>query len=489
MGAPAFDTSYLALPDILHKPKADVPAPKPALIALNDAMVATLGLDAEWLASPDGLAMLSGGAVPANAANIALAYAGHQFGHFNPQLGDGRAVLLGEIVGTDGLRRDIHLKGSGRTVFSRGGDGKAALGPVIREYVLCEAMNALGVPTTRALAAVTTGETVLRDRPMPGAVFARVASSHIRVGTFQYLYARGEHDALRALADHAIARHAPQCKAAANPYAALIEHVSRKQAELVAQWLSLGFIHGVMNTDNMAISGETIDYGPCAFMEAYDPQQVFSSIDHGGRYAYGNQPQIAQWNLVQFAQSLLPLLDADETTAIDQARAALDVFPATFDTAYKSRMLAKIGVTAVDAPGFALVQDLLRLFARHGVDFTLGFRRLSQAIDEADEDAFRQLLTEPAGADMWLIAWRQRLNAQSRSLTDTATAMDAVNPVYIPRNHRVEQAIAAAIDGDYAPFHALNGVLADPFTERDAAAGHEQPAQPDEAVLQTFCGT
>ncbi|MEM0899793.1 MAG: YdiU family protein [Pseudomonadota bacterium] len=486
---PHFDNSYLSLPDILFKSQPPAKGHQPKLIAINDGLAEVLGLSADWLRSDEGLAALSGSQLPKGAAGVALGYAGHQFGNWAPQLGDGRAMLLGEVVGTDGRRRDIHLKGSGRTVYSRGGDGKAPLGPVLREYIMCEAMHALGVPTSRALGAVLTGETVYRETPLPGAVFARVASSHIRVGTFQYLYARDETNALRALADHAVARHIPEAAEANNPSLLLLENVIEKQASLVAHWMSLGFIHGVMNTDNMTISGETIDYGPCAFMEAYNPAQVFSSIDYFGRYAYSNQPQIAQWNLAQLAQSLLPILSDDQDDALKLAQAALDEFPDMFENAYAKRMGAKIGIEHATADDLPMVQELLKLMHTQDVDFTLSFRRLSDALDKDKETSFLGLFGKSDPIEQWLQKWRVRVHEQSLSEDEIRAAMDVANPVYIPRNHRVEEAIHAAHEGNLSAFTNLNAVLVDPFTKRDDAAGFEQPAARGEQVHQTFCGT
>ncbi|MGB7431049.1 MAG: YdiU family protein [Ahrensia sp.] len=486
-----FDNAYDTLPDALYAPMQARAVKAPKAIAINDALARDLGIDVDWLHSPAGVAAMAGSAFPEGASGLALAYAGHQFGNFAPVLGDGRAVLLGEVVNNRGQRVDIHLKGTGRTPYSRGGDGKAALGPVLREYILCEAMAALGVPTTRALAVALTGETVVREAPMPGGVFARVASSHIRIGTFQYLYAREDFDTMRALADFAIARHEPAARDADNPYAALLESVVRKQAALVAQWLCLGFIHGVMNTDNMTISGETIDYGPCAFMDGYNPAQVYSSIDHMGRYAYGKQPSIAQWNLANLAQALLPILHEDNDQAIGLAQRALDAFPETFQTAYINGLRAKLGLLHEDDGDFAMAQDLLKTMAVDNVDFTLAFRRLSDlnATDDAAEDAFMSLFADPLRAMMWLTSWRSRLALETRSDAERQAAMRQVNPIYIPRNHRVEAAIQAALVGDFTVFAKLNTLLADPFTERAEAAGFELGPEPGEEVLQTFCGT
>ena len=414
---------------------------------------------------------------------MALAYAGHQFGHFVPQLGDGRANLLGEIVGRDGIRRDIQLKGSGPTPFSRRGDGRAALGPVLREYLLSEAMAALGIPTTRALAAVTTGETVRRETMQPGAVLTRIAASHIRVGTFQYLAARDDEAGLRLLAEYAIARHYPEAATAADPFRAFLDAVIARQADLVARWLLIGFIHGVMNTDNCAISGETIDYGPCAFMESYDPATVFSSIDHHGRYAYGNQPRIVLWNLTRLAECLIPLLDGGEDTAKD----ALAAFAEHFEASYFGGLRRKIGLLTHQEGDENLAQDLLKLMAADGTDFTLTFRRLCAAAEHPAGDApVRSLFNAAAAYDAWAANWRTRLAAEATP----AVTMRAHNPAVIPRNHLVEAALAAAAEqADYKPFEDLLDVLSRPYDENTAHERYTSPARDDERVLQTFCGT
>src|SRR5690348_2845098 len=382
-----FQNSYTALPANFFARVAPTPVDKPRLIKLNRALARHLGLDPEMLETPEGAEILAGKTLPAGADPIAMAYAGHQFGHFVPQLGDGRAILLGEVIDKDGVRRDIQLKGSGRTPFSRRGDGRAALGPVLREYIVSEAMFALGIPTTRSLAAVITGESVVRETMLPGAVLTRVASSHIRVGTFQYFAARQDSDALRRLADHVIARHYPHLAGVERPYHALLEAVIARQADLVARWLHIGFIHGVMNTDNTSISGETIDYGPCAFLDHYDPAQVFSSIDEMGRYAYANQPRIALWNLTRLAECLLPLFSDDQEKAIGQAQEILGGFPEQFSTAYQAGLRAKIGLFTARDGDEALVQDLLDAMAQGKADFTLTFRRLGDAaLDAANDD-------------------------------------------------------------------------------------------------------
>jgi len=485
-----FDNSYGRLPERFYARVVPTSATDPALIRVNRPLAEQLGIDPDWLASPEGVETISGKTVAEGSDPLAMAYAGHQFGHFVPQLGDGRAILLGEVVDRTGQRRDIHLKGSGRTPFSRGGDGKAALGPVLREYVVSEAMFALGIPTTRALAAVTTGEIVLRDRPLPGAALARVASSHIRVGTFQFFAARGDTDGLRLLADHVIARHYPDAAAAERPYAALLDHVVGAQAELVARWLAVGFIHGVMNTDNMSIAGETIDYGPCAFMDAYHPETVFSSIDQHGRYAYGNQPQIALWNLTRLAETLLPLLDGDEAAAIAEAEAVLSTYPPRFQQAYLAAFRKKLGLFTEGDEDAALLQALLDTMAANKADFTLVFRRLARAQDDGGGEALRSLFADPASCDTWLEDWRARLREEPQYPAARTAFMDSVNPAFIPRNHRIEAMIdAAVVDRDFGPFESLVTLLSRPFDDQPALADYADPPRDDERVLQTFCGT
>jgi serine/tyrosine/threonine adenylyltransferase len=473
-----FDNSYARLPDRFYKRLDPTPVAAPKLIRVNSALAEQLGIDPDELEAPEGIAVLAGNLVPPGAEPMALAYAGHQFGHFVPQLGDGRANLLGEVVGRDGVRRDIQLKGSGQTPYSRRGDGRAALGPVLREYLISEAMAALGIPTTRTLGAVTTGETVWRETRLPGAVLTRVAASHIRVGTFQYFAARGDEDGLRLLADHAIARHYPDAATEKDPYRAFLDGVVARQAELIARWLLVGFIHGVMNTDNCAISGETIDYGPCAFMDAYDPATVFSSIDQQGRYAYGNQPRIALWNLTRLAECLLPLLGGNEETAKD----ALEAFAPQFQAAYFGGLRRKIGLLTVQEGDDNLTQDLLKLMATDGADFTLTFRRLC----DAAEGDVGSLFENTVGFDRWAERWRARLAIEA----EPAATMRAVNPVFIPRNHLVEAALAAAVErADFQPFEALLDVLSRPYRDDPALQRYTQPPREDERVLQTFCGT
>ena len=455
-------------------------APDPRLLILNDALAAELGLEPDALRTPEGLGLLTGTVVAPGATPVAQAYAGHQFGGYNPRLGDGRALLLGELTGPDGRLRDLHLKGSGRTPFARGGDGLAAVGPMLREYVVSEAMHALGIPTTRALAVVATGRGVRRESVLPGAVLARVASSHLRVGSFQYARASGDLALLRRLADHAIARHHADAGRAEHPHRALFEAVVSAQATLVAQWMLVGFVHGVMNTDNVTISGETIDYGPCAFLEAYDPATVYSSIDETGRYAYGNQPGIASWDLARLAEAMLPLLDDDEEQAIAWAVEALGDFGEQYAAAWSAGIAAKLGIPGQVAPP-GLVDELLGLLQGGRVDHTSFYRALAAAA-RGDAEPSRALVLDLAAYDDWLARWR--------ALGPDADAMDRVNPVYIPRNHLVEEALAAGTAGDLDPLHRLLDAVTRPYDERPGLAAYAAPG-PDAfaASYRTFCGT
>ncbi len=489
----AFDNSYARLPERFHARVAPTPVAAPSLIKLNAELARELRLDPEALASRAGVEVLAGNRVAEGSEPLATAYAGHQFGHFVPQLGDGRAKLLGEVIGRDGLRYDIQLKGSGPTPFSRRGDGRAALGPVLREYILSEAMAALGVPTTRALAAVSTGERVWRDRPLPGAVFTRVAASHLRVGSFQFFAARGDAEGLRTLADFAIERHYTAIAGTVGRYRALLDGVISRQARLIAQWMLLGFVHGVMNTDNMSISGETIDYGPCAFLEAYEPGMVFSSIDANGRYAYGNQPSAALWNLTRLAEALLPLL-AEETgsdeKALEAARDALTQFAPQFETARRDGLRRKLGLMIERDGDDALAEDLLERMAAGHADFTLTFRRLCVATDAAGNGPVRSLFADPAAYDAWAISWHERLAREDLASGERIAAMRRVNPAIIPRNHQVEAVITAAVDrGDFAPFEDLLAATSHPFNDRPAFGQYTIPATPEETVHATFCGT
>jgi uncharacterized protein YdiU (UPF0061 family) len=489
----ALEHSYASLPERFYARVAPTPVAAPRLLALRRALAEELGADPAYLESPAGVAILAGNRVPDGAQPIAMVYAGHQFGHFVPRLGDGRAVLLGELRDRGGALRDLHLKGAGRTSFSRMGDGRAALGPVLREYVVSEAMAALGIPTTRALAMVATGEPVYREEgPLPGATLARVAASHVRVGTFEYFAARGDRDGVRALADYVIARLYPEAGGASSPYRALLEIAMRRQAELIALWMSVGFIHGVMNTDNAAIAGETLDFGPCAFLDTYHPATVYSSIDRGGRYAYGQQPGIGLWNMTRFAETLLPLLDADEEAAVALARETLGAYPDLYRAAYEDRMRRKLGLGSRRDDDAALVNDLLECMAAGSADFTLVFRGLASAADgDAESHARgRELFSDPRAFDAWAVRWRARLASEPGTAAERRAVMQSVNPAYIPRNHRVEQAIQAAIiEGDLRPFERLFEAVTRPYEDQPNLRELAEPPKPDEVVHETFCGT
>jgi uncharacterized protein YdiU (UPF0061 family) len=469
------------LPEMAVRWQAETP-PDAQLLVLNEALAAELGLDAGWLRTSDGLRFLVGNRVPDDATPVAQAYAGHQFGGYVPRLGDGRALLLGELLDRYGGLRDIHLKGSGPTPFARGGDGLAVVGPMLREYILSEAMHALNVPTTRSLAVVATGRPVQREKLLPGALLVRVASSHLRVGSFQYAAATGDAELLRRLADHAIARHHPSAAAAERPYLALFGAVVAVQASLVARWMLVGFVHGVMNSDNMTISGETIDYGPCAFMEAYDPETVFSSIDFWGRYAYGNQPEMAAWNLARLAEALLPLISDNDDEALALAQEAFGAFLPQYQAAWSAGMRAKLGLTAgIEADIVAaLADELLRLMQESHVDYTSFFRHLSHAArDEAEP--VRGLFVDLAAFDGWMTRWR--------ALEPDADVMDRVNPIYIPRNHLVEEALTAATAGELDPVRGLLAAVTAPYDQRPGLERYASPAPKDFGAYRTFCGT
>ena len=482
-----FDNSYSRLPEAFYARIEPTPVGAPEMIRVNLALAATLGIDGARLDSPEGLAILSGNQRAEGSDPLAMAYSGHQFGGFSPQLGDGRAILLGEVVGRDGIRRDIQLKGSGPTPFSRRGDGRSALGPVLREYIVSEAMAALGVPTSRALAAVSSGDGVMRDGVMPGGVFTRVAQSHIRIGTFQWFASRQDHENLRVLADYVIARHYPDAKETENPYRSLLERVIDRQAKLVAHWMQLGFIHGVMNTDNMTVSGETIDYGPCAFLDTYHPLKKFSSIDHQGRYSFSNQGQIAHWNLTRFAETLLPLLHTDPEKAVAEAEAVLASFPGLHQNALEKRFTAKIGLESGDSEDWRLMTTLLETMAEGEADFTLVFRHLSDALESGNDETLIQLFDNKEEVAAWLSRWRTRINHADAG--KTMALMRRSNPVLIPRNHRVEEAIQAGNSGNFEPFHRLNEVLQKPFVNNPEFAEYESAPELDEVVEATFCGT
>lgn len=478
MPAFAFDNTYARELDGFFVPWQGDAAKAPSMVRLNHDLAQALGLDAEALDGPEGAAIFSGAEAPEGAEPLAMAYAGHQFGGFSPQLGDGRAVLLGEVIDRDGIRRDIHLKGSGKTPFSRGGDGKAAIGPVLREYLVGEAMHAMGVPSTRALAAVLTGERVVREQgPLPGAVLARVASSHLRVGTFEYFAARREADKLKQLVGYALRRHDPDLERAENPALALFRAVRDRQAALIAQWMGLGFVHGVMNTDNITISGETIDYGPCAFLDVYDPAMVFSSIDQQGRYAYANQPAIAQWNLARLAEALLTQVADDSDAAIALIVPEVEAFMPAYEAAFARVMQAKLGLAA---PDIAMAQGLLDVMQTGPVDFTQTFRHMSADLRDGGTRT-RGMFADPSGLNAWLPGWQ--------AAGPDPEAMDRVNPIYIPRNHLVEEALQAATGGDLAPFEQMLAVLEYPFTPQPGADKYALPAPSGFGPYTTFCGT
>jgi uncharacterized protein YdiU (UPF0061 family) len=484
-----FDNSFFhSLPSFYAPCNADS-SPAPKLIKYNEGLSKELGIEPSMLNSAAGLEIFSGNVIPEGAEPLAQVYAGHQFGGFSPQLGDGRALLLGEVIDTLGLRRDIQLKGSGRTPFSRGGDGKATLGPVLREYLIAESMHALGVPTTRALAAVTTGEVVNRERPLPGAVLTRVAASHIRIGTFQFFSARGNSDKVRELANYAIARHYPAKPSFENPYLDFFKSVAEVQAALVARWMSLGFIHGVMNTDNMTISGETIDYGPCAFMDTYSAQTVFSSIDTHGRYAYANQPSILSWNLARLAETLIPLVDPDKDIATGLLTDAVQNVEYVYESHWLNAMRSKIGLWTKSPSDLELINDLLSLMEDSHADFTLVFRHLSELL-RGDGSKVRQHFNTSDSFDAWLQRWQSRMKPEKIGAATRALAMDRVNPIYIPRNHKVEEALSAAVEGnDMTPFSRLLEVLSDPFNELQGSEEYATPGPPLATPYQTFCGT
>ncbi|TVS11474.1 MAG: YdiU family protein [Wenzhouxiangella sp.] len=488
-----FDNSYARLPDVFHSRQDPTPVARPELIALNRELAESLGLDPDWLAGEEGLAMLSGNRLPAGAQPIAMGYAGHQFGHWVPRLGDGRALLIGEIIDREGIRRDVQLKGSGPTSFSRRGDGRSSIGPVVREYLASEFMHALGIPTTRALAAVASGEKVMRQQVEPGGILCRVASSHVRVGTFEFFARSGRVDEVRTLADYVIERHYPDCRDEANPYQALLLQVIDRQARLIADWLRVGFIHGVMNTDNCSVVGETIDYGPFGFIDAFDPATVYSSIDHGGRYAYNQQPAIAHWNLARLCECLLPLLDATRETAVEIANELLQVFPTRFESYFHPALAAKIGLDPDKVENARLALDLMDAMASGEADMTLVFRGLGElpAAGPEQDEPVRELFSDPSLFDRWAERWRQSLAAENRLDDQQRRAqMQRVNPAFILRNHLAQQAVDAAIQAlDFEPMRRLHAVLARPFDDQPDAADLARPPAPEERVLTTFCGT
>ena len=486
-----FDNSYSLLGRRFYADVKPTPVEQPGIIKLNYGLAQDLGIDLEELEPEAWAKIFSGNHILSGAEPLAMVYAGHQFGHFVPQLGDGRAILLGEVIDNSSCRRDIQLKGSGLTPFSRQGDGRAALGPVLREYIISEGMYALGIPTTRSLGAVTTGEPVYREKVLPGAILTRVALGHVRTGTFQYFAVQRDEKDLRQLADYVIARLYPELKEAANPYLKLLEEVLERHARLVAQWQHVGFIHGVMNTDNMAISGETIDYGPCAFMDTFKQTKVFSSIDHMGRYAYGNQPSILQWNLTRFAETILPLIDKIPDRAVEYANEVIEGYPERFRDYWLSGMRQKLGLFISDPEDESLIQSLLDTMQENEADFTLTFRSLSDAaLTLENEDSVRILFNDTSAYDNWAKSWRDRLSREHKAPEERFELMCQANPAVIPRNHQVKQALDAAEEyGDYGPFEKLLEVLSSPYVVPEVHSEYLLPPKPEEHVLQTFCGT
>ena len=486
-----FDNSYALLGGRFYADVKPTPVEQPGIIKLNYGLAQDLGIDLEELEQEAWAEIFSGNHILSGAEPLAMVYAGHQFGHFVPQLGDGRAILLGEVIDNSSCLRDIQLKGAGLTPFSRQGDGRAELGPVLREYIISEAMHSLGIPTTRSLGAVTTGEPVYREKVLPGAILTRVALGHVRTGTFQYFAAQRDEKDLRQLTDYVIARFYPELKEAANPYLKLLEEVMERHTRLVVQWQNVGFIHGVMNTDNMAISGETIDYGPCAFMDTFKQTKVFSSIDHMGRYAYGNQPSILQWNLTRFAETILPLIDKIPERAVDFANEIIEAYPERFKNYWLVSMRKKLGLFTSETEDETLIQALLDTMQENEADFTLTFRRLCDAALFPEMERSPRNLFKDAGAyDNWSLNWHARLNREVKTPAERVELMRKVNPAVIPRNHRVEQVLQAAEEhGDFGPFEKLLDVLSSPFVEQECYAEYMLPPKPEEHVLETFCGT
>lgn len=483
-----FDNSYARLPQQFYTRQDPVGVSNPQPIRVNKTLARELGVNVEWLESDQGLQVIAGNKVPVGADPIATVYAGHQFGGWNPQLGDGRAILLGEVITPTQQRFDIQLKGSGPTPYSRGGDGRAPLGPILREYLVSEAMHVLGIPTSRVLAAATTGDPVYREETLPGAILIRIAASHIRIGTFEYFASQEDWEGLKLLINQVIQRHYPEASDQVNPILYMLQSVVRRQANLIADWQAVGFIHGVMNTDNMLLSGETIDYGPCAFMDYYDPKTVYSYIDRQGRYAYGNQPSIAHWNLLQLAQVICPLLDEDRERAIELAQEALNQYPAIFEDAYHQNMYEKIVLKTCQDDDKNLVEDLLALMAKNEMDFTLTFRRLADVI--TDKPGVADLIEVPEEMNPWIEQWRQRLEQEQTPLDAIRQAMNACNPIFIPRNHQVEHVIEQAVNNEnFAPFHELVELLENPYVYDAQKRDFALPPKPDQVVANTFCGT
>ena len=486
-----FNNSFVQLGEKFYAKLNPTPVEQPKIVKLNEELSNKLGIDLEMLELEDWASIFSGNRILPGSEPLAMVYAGHQFGHLVPQLGDGRAILLGEVIDNSSIRNDIQLKGSGITPFSRQGDGRAALGPVLREYIVSEAMNALDIPTTRSLCAVTSGEPVYRETVLPGAVLTRVASGHVRTGTFQYFALKGDVKAITELANYVIDRHYPEVKESPNTYLKLLEKVMDRHALLVSKWLHVGFIHGVMNTDNMALSGETIDYGPCAFMDSFNKTQVFSSIDHSGRYSYGNQPQIVQWNLARLAETILPLIDKNQESAVEMAKEVIELYSERFKEFWLSGMRQKLGLFNSEQEDENLIESLLNIMHENEADFTLTFRWLCDAaFDKKNNKNLRTLFKDAGAYDNWSESWRSRLSRESASPEERVKLMRKVNPAVIPRNHRVEQALNAAVENlDFGPFERLVDVLSSPYEEMKEKDEFMLPPKQGEHVLQTFCGT
>ena len=486
-----FNNSFVQLGEKFYSKLNPTPVEQPKIVKLNEELSNKLGIDLEMLELEDWASIFSGNRILPGSEPLAMVYAGHQFGHLVPQLGDGRAILLGEVIDNSSIRNDIQLKGSGITPFSRQGDGRAALGPVLREYIVSEAMNALDIPTTRSLCAVTSGEPVYRETVLPGAVLTRVASGHVRTGTFQYFALRGDEKAITKLANYVIDRNYPEVKESPNTYLKLLENVMDRHARLVSKWLHVGFIHGVMNTDNMALSGETIDYGPCAFMDSFNKTQVFSSIDHSGRYSYGNQPQIVQWNLARLAETILPLIDKNQESAVEMAKEVIELYSERFKEFWLSGMRQKLGLFNSEQEDENLIESLLNIMHENEADFTLTFRWLCDAgVDKKNNKNILTLFKDAGAYDNWSESWRSRLSRESASPEERVKLMRKVNPAFIPRNHRVEQALNAAVENlDFGPFERLVDVLSSPYEEMKEKDEFMLPPKPGEHILQTFCGT
>ena len=486
-----FDNSFSSLPTDFYSRTLPEKMPNLELIRLNEPLCELLDLSPEDMTSKEGIKFLGGEKILKSSVPIAQAYAGHQFGNFVPSLGDGRAILLGELIGLDGIRRDIQLKGSGRTPFSRMGDGRAGLGPILREYIVSEAMNSFEIPTTRTLAALFTGETILRDSTIPGALLARVAKSHIRVGTFEYFSCRNQQENIKILADYVLKRHYPQLNKSKKPYLALLNEVIKKQAELIAKWMSVGFIHGVMNTDNMTVSGETIDFGPCAFMDSFNKKQVYSSIDVQGRYRYENQPLVATWNLSRFAETILPLINDDTDKSIQIAQESLEEFSSIFNAERIKIFGSKIGIKHLKTEDEILIESLFKLMEEGQADFTLTFRRLSDLIEKNCRQKWKSLFSNiPDDAlSNWLDKWEKRLLQSSQNKDELVTNLKTKNPAIIPRNHLIESCISDALAGNLRPFNKFVKVLEDPYTQRNEVIKYSKPPSQWEIVKETFCGT